>query len=107
MILDGSVSRDLLILIDPDANPADDMIENILEDTLMDLNQMSPKEGTSKVNPLRVVPYTRFTDVERLVIKDRFRDFVECPKLNANELGRLTKSSRGIQGAWQVHQFFY
>jgi len=57
----SSASRDLPIPYNLDTNPIDDMIENILEDTLTNLNQMSLKTSTSKVNPLKVIPYLRLT----------------------------------------------
>jgi len=89
-----AIGRDLLILDVSVTIPNDDMTKNILEDTLIDLNQMDLEVSTSKVNPFKAIPYPKLTNANRLAIRDRFKDLIKCPKLKIDELGRLTKSTQ-------------
>ena len=53
----GDASRDLLMPGSDEQATANDMPENVVEDTLADLNRMSLETRVPKVIPFRAIPY--------------------------------------------------
>jgi len=103
----GSASGDLPLHDDSEDTPVAVMLENVVEDTLLDLNQMSPKASAGKMNPLIAVPYLGLINAERLTNRDRFAIFLECPKLNTYTSGCLTRASQIARATWEATQFIH
>jgi len=103
----GSGAGNLPLHDDPGNTPGAVMSDNVVEDTMLDLNQMSPDAGARKVNPLIAVPHPGLTDEERLVNRERFSVFLDCPELNTDKKGNVTKVSLESRNVWEATQFIH
>jgi hypothetical protein len=82
------------------------MADNVVNDTLMDLNRMSPEAEATQVTTKDVPLYARIVDVGRVINRDRFKDLVCYLGLSVGRSGSLaTKMSKKIQSVWLAHQF--
>jgi len=52
-------------------------------------------------------PYPGLTDEERLANRECFSIFLECPKLNTDNSGQVTRASRIARTAWEATQFIH
>ena len=84
-------SGDLLMPGSDEQATANDMPENVVEDTLADLNRMSPETRVPKVIPFRAIPYRSRYCTENLPTTRLYYPFQRCPPLARDNKGRYTK----------------
>ena len=97
-------SGDLQMLAEFQASYAGDMSENILEDTLSDLNPMSPEAKSVKVNPFTIQPSSSYSRAQVLENREKFDVFQTCPKFVYDKNGKLIRSSKITRTLWEANQ---
>jgi hypothetical protein len=100
-------SRELQMPVDLVVGFVVDMSENILHDTLSDLNPMSPRGESSKVTPFAATPFPGFTMSEVPENREKFKLFLECPQVKYDKKGMITKSSKVARSLWRANQYVY
>ena len=103
----GDASKDLPMFGSDEQATANDMPENVVEDTLADLNRMSPETRVSKVIPFRAIPYRSRYCAENLPTMRLYCPFQRCPPLACDNKGQYTKKSKHILVVWEANKSLF
>ena len=103
----GDASGDLPMPGSDEQATANDMPENVVEDTLADLNRMSPETRVPKVIPFRAIPYRLRYCAENLPTTRLYYPFQRCPPLARDNKGRYTKKAKHILAVWEANKSLF